>query len=74
MAEVSVGTYIGRRDLSQYHVVRQEGVQVLVSRDLAQSLSRLHIDLKKFLFLRHLKALVELADVPSVASRKTVRG
>ncbi len=38
----------------------QEGVQVLVSRDLAQSLSRLQIDLKKFLFLRHLKASVEL--------------
>ena len=62
MAEVSVGTHIGRRDVSRYHVVKQEGVQILVSRDLASNLRHLHIDLKKFLFFRNLTAAAELSN------------
>ena len=56
MAEVSVGTHIGRRDVSRYHVVRLEDVQILVSQELASTLRHLYIDLKKFLFFRNLTA------------------
>ncbi len=62
MAEVSVGTHVGRRDVSRYHVVRLEGVQILVSQDLASNLRHLYIDLKKFLFFRNLTAAAELSN------------
>jgi len=62
MAEVSVGTHTGRRDVSRYHVVRLEGVQILVSQDLASSLRHLYIDVKKFLFFRNLTAAAELSN------------
>ena len=62
MAEVSVGTHVGRRDVSRYHVVRLEGVQIMVSQDLASCLRQLHIDLKKFLFFRNLTAAAELSN------------
>jgi len=62
MAEVSVGTHVGRRDVSRYHVVRLEGVQIMVSQELASSLRQLHIDLKKFLFFRNLTAAAELSN------------
>ncbi|PKB84250.1 MAG: hypothetical protein BZY88_00540 [SAR202 cluster bacterium Io17-Chloro-G9] len=62
MAEVSVDTHVTRRDVSKYHVVKQEGIEVLVSQDLAPSLRRLYIDLKKFLFFRNLTAAVELSN------------
>ena len=62
MAEVSVGTHIGRRDVSRYHVVKLEGVQIMVSQDLVPSLRHLYIDLKKFLFFRNLTATLELSN------------
>ena len=62
MAEVSVDTHVSRRDVSKYHVVKQEGVEILVSQDLAPSLRHLYIDRKKFLFFRNLTAGVELSN------------
>ena len=62
MAEVSVGTHVGRRNVSRYHVVRLEGVEILVSQDLAPSLRHLNIDMKKFLFFRNLTAAAELSN------------
>ena len=62
MTEVSVGTHVGRRNVSRYHVVRQEGIQILVSQDLATNLRDLYIDVKKFLFFRNLTAAAELSN------------
>ena len=62
MAEVSVGTHVGRRNVSRYHVVRQEGIEILVSQDLAANLRDLYIDVKKFLFFRNLTAAAELSN------------
>jgi hypothetical protein len=62
MAEVSVGTRVGRQDVSRYHVVRLESVQILVSQDLASNLRHLYIDLKKFLIFRNLTAAAELSN------------
>ncbi|MCH8107837.1 MAG: hypothetical protein IIB30_05720 [Chloroflexi bacterium] len=62
MTEVSVGTHVGRRNVSRYHVVRQEGIQILVSQDLAANLRDLYIDVKKFLFFRNLTAAAELSN------------
>ena len=43
-------------------MVRLEGVQILVSQNLASSLQHLYIDLKKFLFFRNLTAAAELSN------------
>ena len=48
--------------MSRYHVVGLDGVEVLVSQNLAPSLRHLYIDLKKFLFFRSLTAAAELSD------------
>ena len=68
--EVSVDTHMGRRDTSKYHVIRQDGVELLLSPDLASHTSKMSINLKRFLFLRHLKAEVEL-DNGLVLGRRT---
>ena len=60
--EVSVDTHIGRRNTSQYRRVRQDGVELLVSPDLSRHASNIFIELKRFLFLNHLKAEVELTN------------
>jgi hypothetical protein len=57
---VSVETYIGRRNTGNYHAVARDGVEVLVSQDLAEHARNITVDLKKFLFVRYLKAWVEL--------------
>ena len=62
MAEVSVGTHIGRKNLSSYRRIKQNGVELLVAQNLAEHLETLHLDLKRFLFLRSLKAEVEFAN------------
>ena len=60
--EVSVDTHIGRRNTSRYQRVRQDGVELLVSPDLSRHASNISIELKRFLFLNHLKAEVELTN------------
>ena len=60
--EVSVDTHVGRRDFSRYQRVQRDGVELLVSPDLARHTSSLSIDLKRFLFINHLKAEVELSN------------
>ena len=58
--EVSVDTYIGRRNTSRYHSLVQEGVEILVSEALAPYVENIKIDCKKFLFLNRMRALLEL--------------
>ena len=68
--EVSVDTHIARRNTSKYRVMRQDGVELLISPDLASHASDMSIILKRFLFLRHLKAEVQL-DNGLVLGRRT---
>ena len=60
--EVSVDTNIARRNILNYRTVKQDGVELLVSPDLARHSENLHIELNQFLFFRHLKAVVELTN------------
>ena len=60
--EVSVDTNIARRNILNYRTVKQDGVELLVSPDLACHSENLHIKLNQFLFFRHLKAVVELTN------------
>ena len=58
--EVSVDTYIGRRNTSRYHSLVQEGVEILVSEALAPYVENIEIDCKRFLFFNRMRALLEL--------------
>jgi hypothetical protein len=53
---------MSRRNMDPYQVIRQDGIELLVLPDLARHTRNLDIDLKEFLFLRNLKAVVELSD------------
>ena len=68
ITEVSVDTYIGRRNTRNYHVVNQDGVEILVSRKIAPVVRNIHLNLSKFLFLRSLKAQLELRNGLVVAT------
>ena len=43
-------------------MIRQEGVELLVSPDLAKNSRQLSVELKEFWFFRHLKAEAELSN------------
>ena len=58
--EVSVDTYIGRRNTSRYLSLAQHGVEVLVSNAIAPYIENIEIDCKKFLFFNRMRALLEL--------------
>ena len=60
--EVSVDTNVARRNILNYRTVKQDGVELLVSPDLATHSENLHIKLNHFLFFNHLKAVVELTN------------
>ncbi len=60
--EVSVDTNVARRNILNYRTVKQDGVELLVSPDLARYSENLHIKLNQFLFFRNLKAVVELTN------------
>ena len=62
ITEVSVDTYIGNRNTSRYSIVKQDDVEVLVSSAIAPFVSNVHLDLKKFMFMRTLKAKLELQN------------
>ena len=62
MSQVSVDTYIGRRNTRNYQVVRRDGVEVLVSNALAPHVRGIHMDVKRFLFMTSLKAELELQN------------
>ena len=53
---------MGRRNLSNYQVFKQEGVEFLLMPDLAKHTRNIDIDLKKFLFMKNLSATLELSD------------
>ena len=59
---MSVDTRIGRRNTRNYEVVRQDGVELLVSKVLSPHVRNLDIDLSRFLMFRSLKARLELAN------------
>ena len=58
--EVSVDTYIGRRNTTRYRSLEQEGVEVLVSDAIAPYIENIELDCKKFLFVNRMRALLEL--------------
>ncbi len=60
--EVSVDTYIGRRNTERYQRLEQEGVEVLVSDALAPYVENIDIDCRKFLFVNRMRALLELSN------------
>ena len=62
MEQVSVDTYIGRRDTANYKPVRGDGVEVLVSNALSPHIRNIHLDVKKFLFMTSLRARLELRN------------
>ena len=72
MLEVSVDTYIGKRNISQYQLIQQDGVELLLAPDLARHASNLSIDLKRFLIFNHLKAVVELSNGLVLGARKAM--
>ena len=62
MEQVSVDTYLGRRNTANYHPVRGEGVEVLVSSALSPYVRSIHMDVKKFFFMTSLRARLELQN------------
>ena len=58
--EVSVDTYIGRRNTSRYLSLAQQGVEVLVSNAIAPYVENIELDCKKFLFFNRMRVLLEL--------------
>ncbi len=58
--EVSVDTRVHRRDISAYQSHRLNDVEVLTLPELSRHVVSLQIDLRTFLFLRNLKAVVQL--------------
>ena len=65
---MSVDTYIGKRNISNYQVVKQDGVEVLVSNALAPYIRQIDLDCKKFLFMHKLNAKLEMQDGMIVAA------
>jgi len=49
-------------------IVKQDDVEVLVSRAIAPFVSNVHLDLKKFLFMRSLKAKLQLQNGMVIAT------
>lgn len=66
---MSVDTHIGRRDLSTYQSVQLDGVELLVSPDLADNASSIAVQFKKFLFFKHLKGAVRFSNGWVVGAR-----
>ncbi len=62
MEQVSVDTYVGRRDTASYHALRGDGVEVLVSSALSPYVRSIHMDVKRFLFMTSLQARLELQN------------
>ena len=60
--EVSVDTYIGKRNTSRYQKLVQEGVEVLIADVIAPHLKAIELDCKKFLFVNRMRALLELEN------------
>lgn len=59
---MTVVTYLDMRKMHRFQPVLRDGVEVLVSVDLARFLRSLHISLDKFLFIRGLKAEAVLTN------------
>ena len=51
-----------KKSIKGYQVVRQNGVDILVSYNLAQVARSIHVGLKRFLFLRSFSIEVEPKD------------
>lgn len=66
---MSVDTHIGRRDLSTYQSVQLDGVELLVSPDLADNASSIAVQLARFLFFKRLKGAVRFSNGWVVGAR-----
>ena len=66
---MSVDTHIGRRDVSIYQSVQLDGVELLVSPDLADNASSIAVQLKRFMFFKHLKGAVRFSNGSVVGAR-----
>ena len=62
MSQVSVDTYIGRRNTRNYQAVQRDGVEVLVSNALAPHVRTIRMEVKRSLFMSSLKAELELQN------------
>ena len=60
--EVSVDTYIGRRNTKNYRTVEHEDVKLLVSNSLANHITNIELDCRKFLFMNRIKGILELQN------------
>ena len=69
--EVSVDTNVVRRNTLNYQTVKQDGVELLVSPDLAKHSENLHIKLNRFLFFNNLRAVVKLTNGVVLGARTT---
>ena len=65
---MSVDTYIGSRNTRNYQIVRQDGVEVLVSNALAPYIRQVALDCKKFLFMHKLKAELVMQNGTIIAA------
>ena len=65
---MSVDTYIGKRSTRNYQIVKQDGVEVLVSNSLAPYISQIDLDCKKFLFMHKHKAELQFQNGMIVAA------
>ena len=55
-------TRSARRDITPYRKIQQDGVELFLLPNLAKHTTSMTIDCNKFLFLRHLKAELELEN------------
>jgi hypothetical protein len=59
---VSVDTYAKKANKSAYQLVKEKGVEILVSNHLASRASAVLIEQKKFLFFKWLSVRAQLYD------------
>ncbi|MBI4220680.1 MAG: hypothetical protein HY682_11080 [Chloroflexi bacterium] len=62
---MSVDTYARKANLAAYHSVRQDGVDVLVSKRLTKAADSVRLELKRFLFLKSLDVRARLYGHPT---------
>lgn len=62
---MSVDTYARKANPAAYHRVRQEGVEILVSKTLTRAAELVRIELRRFFFLKSLAVRARLLGHPT---------
>lgn len=62
---MSVDTYARKTNTAAYHRVRQDGVEVLVSKTLTKAADSVRLELRQFLFLRSIAVRARLYGHPT---------